>query len=236
VSLALDVRGLVVRGEGGFRLGPVDLALARGQALAVVGRAGAGKSLLLSALAGLVPIAAGEVRVDGLPLDEEHLVDVRQRLGFAFQRDALFDEESALENVAFAVRARGLSDEKRRALEALRAVGLEAAADKLPSALSGGMRKRLGVARALAAEPLLLLGDSVTDGLDPSTAAEVLTNVFARVRTGEMAALLATHDVDAILPRVGRVLVLEGGRVVHHGAPEGLRGALEAFAPRRRAA
>lgn len=238
MSAALTGRGVVVRGEGGFCVGPVDLSLAAGEAVAVVGRAGAGKSLLLSGLVGLAPLAAGDVHVGGLPLDDAHLPALRRSLAFCFQRDALLDDETALENVAFALRARGLDGIPRRAREALSAVGLGEAAAKLPSELSGGMRKRLGVARALACEPALLLGDAVTDGLDPSTAAEVLARLFSRVRAGEMAALLATHDVDAVLPLVDRVLVLEEGRVVYAGDAAGLhqRPMLAAFAPRRRAA
>src|SRR5690606_4839840 len=123
VSAALTGRGVVVRGEGGFCVGPVDLSLAAGEAVAVVGRAGAGKSLLLSGLVGLAPLAAGDVHVGGLPLDDAHLPALRRSLAFCFQRDALLDDETALENVAFALRARGLDGITRRAREALVAVG-----------------------------------------------------------------------------------------------------------------
>ncbi len=234
----LELRGVVVSGAGGFQVGPVDFTLAKGECAAVLGRAGAGKSLLLSGLVGLLPLAAGEVRVGGVRLVPDTLDEVRRRVGFCFQRDALLDDESALENVRVAVRARGLDDADRRAREALSAVGLGGAFESFPAELSGGMRKRLGIARALACDPALLLGDAVTAGLDPSTAAEVLARLFARVRSRDMAAVIVTHDVDAVLPRSDLVLVLDAGRVAYQGAAGGLSAiaALEPFAPRRRAA
>lgn len=243
VAALVRARGVVIRGEGAFRVGPVDFTVNKGEALAIVGRAGSGKSLLLSGLVGLAPLEAGDVDVEGVPLRQATLAEVRRRVGFCFQRDALLDDETALENVRLAVRARATllgwhADEvERRSRHALQDVGLDAAADKLPAELSGGMKKRLGIARAIACEPALLLGDAVTAGLDPSTAAEVLSRLFARVRSSEMAAIIATHDVDAVLPRVDRVLVLEQGRVLYAGSPEGLSSSksLEPFAPRRAA-
>lgn len=238
MSVTLSTRGLVVVGDGASSVGPVDLSLAKGDALAIVGRAGAGKSLLLSGLVGLASIHEGEVHIEGVRVSPETLPEVRRQLGFCFQRDALLDDVTALENVLLAVRARGLDDDDRRAREALIAVGLSGAENKSPSELSGGMKKRLGIARALACAPTLLLGDAVTAGLDPSTAAEVLSRLLARVRSGHMAAVLATHDVDAVLPLVDSVLVLEQGRVVYAGPPAGLsaRADLEPFVPQRRAA
>jgi ABC-type multidrug transport system ATPase subunit len=222
LSAVLVLRGLVALGDDGFSVGPVDLELHAGQAMALLGRAGAGKSLLLSALVGLAPLVEGSAQVAGVPLERGRLKELRRKVGFCFQRDALLGEATALENVRLAVRARDLDDEEGRARRALDAVGLLAAAHKAVPELSGGMKKRLGLARALACEPALLLGDDVTAGLDPSTSAAVLDRLLTRVRAGEAAALLSTHDVDALLPRVDTALVLDGGRVVYRGAPKGL--------------
>lgn len=219
---ALALRGLVALGDAGFRVGPVQLELPKGSAFALLGRTGSGKSLLLSSLVGLAPVVEGEAAVCGVPLDEEHLPELRRKVGFCFQRDALLGDEDALENVRLAVRARGLDDDEGRARRALHDVGLEAAASKAVPELSGGMRKRLGLARALACDPELLLGDDVTAGLDPSTSAYVLDRLLERVRAGEASALLSTHDVDGLLPRVDGVLVLDEGRVAFTGTPGAL--------------
>jgi D-methionine transport system ATP-binding protein len=233
----IRARNLEVKGAGDFVLGPLTLELPRAGAHAVVGRAGAGKSLLLLALAGLVDRSAGAASVDGHD-PAAAPAEARRALGLVFQRDALLDDEDALSNVAVAVRARGLDDSEDRAREALALVGLEDARHKPTFELSGGMKKRLGLARALACEPSVFLGDEVTAGLDPSTAAGVLDRIFElRART-QMTCLFATHDVDAVLPRCDGVTVLEAGRVVLQGDASQLTqdAALSAFAPRRSAA
>lgn len=233
MTAVLRVRDVVTDGTGGFRLGPLSLEMARGEALAVVGRAGAGKSLFLRSLIGLSWPRAGTVEIDGVPLERERLRELRDKVGFAFQRDALVDDLTALENVALAARGRGRGNASDRARAALDAVGLEGAYDKLPMELSGGMRRRVGLARALVTEPALLLCDDATAGLDPSTSVEVLERVLKGARRGDAAVLLSTHDVDAVLPRVDRVLLLEAGRVSYLGSAAGLltREETRAFAP-----
>lgn len=199
---SLRVLGLQARGRTGLVLGPLDVEVRAGEVLAVVGRSGAGKSLLLAALAGLVPAAP------------THDLTV----GMVFQSAALDDAVSAFENVARATRARGVPDADLAARAALVAVGLGAALARPPRQLSGGMRRRVGLARALAVRPELLLLDDPTAGLDPRTTREVLALALVR-GAGAPPIVLTTHDVDEVVPRADRVLVLEGGRPVYLGPP-----------------
>lgn len=214
---ALELTGLWARGRGGLALGPVDLRVAPGEVIAVVGASGAGKSLLLSALAGLAPSNAAH----GLGV------------GMVFQSAALDDSVSALENVARATRARRVPAPDDAAQRWLGAVGLADALHKAPRQLSGGMRRRVSLARALAVSPELLLLDDPTAGLDPRTTREVLT-LALRGGADAPPTLIATHDLDEVVPRAHRVLVLEQGRVRFLGTPKELeqQERLGAFRPR----
>lgn len=234
----LAVDDLVVHGTDGFKLGPLSLSLGAGESLAVVGRAGAGKSLLLASLVGLVPHHTGSVHLGGITVSGMTLTAARRRVALCFQRDALLDEANAFDNVYFAAAARGLDDAPGRAQKALDEVGLTDAVEKFPAQLSGGMRRRLGIARALACDPDIFLGDALTAGLDPITTNEILTCVLDSPRSEERATVLSTHDVDAVLPRVDQVLVLERGRVCYSGSCANLAAqpGLEAFRYRERGA
>lgn len=213
----LRVDDLVVHGPGGFQLGPLSLLLRAGESLAVVGPTGAGKSLLLASLVGLVPHSAGEVQLGGIAATGTTLTAARRRAALCFQRDALLDEVNTFENVFLPTAARGLDDAPGRARRAIDEVGLADASEKFPAQLSGGMRRRLGIARALACDPDIFLGDALTAGLDPITTDEILSCVLDSVRSRERATVLTTHDVDAVLPRVDQVMVLDGGRVCYAG-------------------
>jgi phospholipid/cholesterol/gamma-HCH transport system ATP-binding protein len=219
---ALEVKDLRARGRGGLALGPVDVALPVGRALALVGGPGAGKSLFLSALAGLVPSTSQALTIPGA-------------VGMIFQRDALDDGRSALDNVALAAAARGKDDPRGRARRALEGVGLGEHVDKLPRSLSGGMKKRVGIARALVVEPALLLADDPTAGLDPDTAREILALFVEGEQATKRCLVIATQDVDVVLPRVHEVLALDDGQVAWRGPPAGLEGAWSPFAPRTHA-
>jgi ABC-type transporter Mla maintaining outer membrane lipid asymmetry ATPase subunit MlaF len=233
------LRGLTARGDDGFQLGPVELDVRPGTLTSVVGPASAGKSLLLFALAGMVP-AAGEAWVAGCRLGATPLDALRPRIGFSFQRDALALELTAAENVALAARrapdgaVHDADTTEVRTREALAVVGLDAAGHKRPGELSGGMRRRVGLARALATGAPVLLLDDATAGLDPSTSAEVLERVLHAAVRRPAAVLLVTADVDTALPRSSQVLLLDDGVVRCAGAVDVLptEGPLAAFRPR----
>lgn len=215
MNLLVDARELVARGRGGLVLGPLSFTLSAGEIIAITGPHGGGKSLLLAALAGIAPSTSARLITPG-------------RTAMVFQRDALDDARTALENVAVAAR------DDTRAREALARVGLAGHEDALPRALSGGMRKRVGIARALAASPDLVLADEPTAGLDPRTSNEVLDALFASASAARAAVIIATTDVDVVLPRARRVLFVDAGRIVLDDAASALAhdARTAAFAPR----
>lgn len=199
----------------------VDCALPMGTRALVLGRSGSGKTTLLKALAGLVPATSGAVRWDGQEVARLSRDERRQRqaaFGFVFQTDALFDSLTVRENVRLPLRRRRVpeAEAQARALEVLRAVGLQDAADALPERLSGGMKKRAGIARALAARPSVLLADDPFAGLDPGTARQVAQVLLDVAGTGTLVVAMSELSPDLTLPRW---LYLRGGRLVHDGPP-----------------
>ncbi|MFL5540182.1 MAG: ABC transporter ATP-binding protein [Longimicrobiaceae bacterium] len=228
---ALSARGVrkhYVGGDGRVLnvLDGVDLEIARGEAISVIGRSGSGKSTLLHVLGGLDEPNAGEVYVGGRALhrlNEEELGRVRSTMiGFVFQFHHLLREFTALENVMMPQLIRGAApgEARERARGLLAAMGLEGRATHKPAQLSGGEQQRVAVARALANRPLVLLADEPSGNLDPETA-EGLHDEFFRVCREEGAALvLVTHDL-ALAARAGRVLRLHGGHLLPAGQADG---------------
>ncbi len=171
---AIELRNISLQFEDKRILSDVSLALAPGETLILLGVTGSGKSVLLKVILGLIKPDTGQVLIEGqdlVPLPEASLGPIRQRMGIVFQEGALFDSLSVFENVAFRLREEHLGEEaiELRVREVLRFVEMEAAIEKMPSELSGGMRRRVAVARAIASEPSILLYDSPTGGLDPVT-------------------------------------------------------------------
>lgn len=199
----------------------VTLSLPVGSRALLLGRAASGKTTLLKALAGLLLPATGAVLWDQ---DSTATLTVEQRrlrqaeIGFVFQTDALFDSMSVLDNVLLPLLKRRVpkAEAKDRAIAALSAVKLEAAADKRPEELSGGMRKRAGIARAIVARPALLLADDPLAGLDPSTALHV-TETLAEVSEGKTLVVSLPEPVRGLESE--RWLFLERGRLLHDGGP-----------------
>jgi len=197
----------------------VDLAIARGEFVAIMGPSGCGKSTLLNLLGGLDQPTAGRVRVVGHDLaeyNEETLAQLRrEQLGFIFQRHDLIPALTARENIEFPQLLAGVPAQLRRAgAEALlRLVGLEAQANHLPEELSGGQQQRVGIARALANHPAILLADEPTGSLDSATAAEVLDAVTQLARQLKLTLVMVTHD-PATAARADRRLGLKDGRLI----------------------
>lgn len=232
-SPLLEVKDAQAQG-GAFLLGPLSFAVDAGQTLAIVGRSGAGKTLLLRTLVGLTPLEAGRIRVADVVLDAgppsaATLRQLRTHVGMSFQRGALLDDESVFENVRLA----NLGGDEEDVTRALRSVGLANAGAKLPGALSGGMRRRVGLARALVNATSVLLCDDVTAGLDPSTGASAFDKIQAVSCERKIALVVTTHDVDVVLPRADTVLVLKDGKGVYLGPPSKMHAAVDAapFAP-----
>jgi len=212
--MRLATKDLIVRLQGRPALDGVSLDLPPGTQALVLGPSGAGKTVLLKSLAGLVPEARASVRWDGGPVEEGR----QAAFGMVFQGDALFDSATVRENVEYPLLRRGAppGEAAARAGEALAQVGLEGAADRLPEALSGGMRKRAGLARALVARPEVLLLDDPLAGLDPLTAHGVAALVL---RAAQGRTLLVAAPEPPPQLRLPRWIWMGRGRVLHDGGP-----------------
>jgi len=196
-------------------LSNVHLDVFAHETLALIGESGCGKSVMLKLIVGLLPPTEGEVFFEGKPLHrmrERELVAMRQRVGFLFQGAALFDSLTVFDNVAFGLRAKGLKTHDRlapRVRASLQDVGLPLAAEsKMPAELSGGMRKRVGLARALAIEPDVMLYDEPTTGLDPIMT-DVINELILQTRVKRpITSLVVTHEMRTVQKVADRVVML----------------------------
>src|ERR1022692_886492 len=211
-------------------LNGISLAVKRGETLAVLGRSGTGKSVLLRLVIGLEKPDSGSVRIHGqdiagLALDQ--LGEIRKKMGFLFQHAALYDSLTVEQNVAFPLQhhQKEMSKSERggRVKELLAEVGLEDDLAKMPSDISGGMQKRVGLARALALEPDILLLDEPTAGLDPISAAEIDDLVLKLQQEHHMASIVVTHDLHSAKTIANRLALLNEGNVVIEGSFEELQ-------------
>lgn len=218
----VELREVTRRFSGAVALDGVSLSVRRGQVLGLIGRSGAGKSTLIRCLNGLDRPQAGRVIIAGqdiTDLDEAALQPVRQRIGMVFQHFNLLSSRTAAENVALPLKiaGRGAAERRRRALELLDLVGLADKGDRYPAQLSGGQKQRVGIARALAADPVLLLSDEATSALDPETTQAILDLLRRVNRDLGLTILLITHEMEVVRQIADRVAVLDGGRIVEEG-------------------
>jgi phospholipid/cholesterol/gamma-HCH transport system ATP-binding protein len=217
-------------------LNGITLRVAPGETLAVLGRSGTGKSVLLKLLIGLEAPDSGSVRICGqeiTKLDANQLNEVRKRIGFLFQQAALYDSMTVEENVAFPLRrhsAMSDSERKARVSELLESVGMaQQDFGKMPSQISGGMQKRVGLARALALQPDILLFDEPTSGLDPITSEEI-GNLILELKQGrKMAAIVVTHDLRSTKIFADRLMLMEKGSVKAEGSLDALQNSRDEF-------
>jgi phospholipid/cholesterol/gamma-HCH transport system ATP-binding protein len=213
----------------------ISLEVGRGETLSVLGRSGTGKSVLLKLIIGLHKPDSGSIRVNGedvTKLKLKELNEVRKKVGFLFQQAALYDSLTIEENVGFPLRRHSsMSDEdsRKRVRELLASVGMEKDAHKLPGELSGGMQKRVGLARALALEPEIILFDEPTAGLDPITAAEIDDLILRLQKERHMTSLLVTHDIHSARAVSDRVALMRSGQVVIEGTFEDLQKSRDPF-------
>ena len=204
----------------------VDLEIAPGELMVIIGRSGGGKSVLLRHLLGLVRPDAGRVIIDGqdvATLRGPALDRLRERFGVVFQGGALFDSLTVLENVLFPVRERRrphVADPLPRAQEALAQVGLAEMGHKYPAEISGGMRKRVAIARALVTEPQVVFFDEPTTGLDPILVNSIHHLVVALHRKFGFTAVMVSHEIPEIFQIADRVAMLHDGRIHAVGTPE----------------
>ena len=250
-SAAIDFQNVWLYFDEKPALSNVSFSVERGETLILLGATGSGKSVILKLALGLLKADEGKVVVEGRdigPIPEQDMRDIRQRMGIVFQEGALFDSLSVYENVAYRLREQGMEDEdviERRAREVLSFVELEGAVDKMPSELSGGMKRRVSIARAIVNDPPIMLYDSPTGGLDPVTAQTINLLILKLRDVQGVSSIVVTHrlqdafwlarfvyskDTGGLVPAGGngargvgsatRFLVLREGGVYFHGTPD----------------
>ncbi len=207
----------------------VDLSIEAGQSLVVLGASGSGKSVMLKHIVGLLKPDKGEVWFDGIRIDtlpERQLMPIRRRFGFLFQMGALFDSETVAENVAFPLveHTRKSPEEIRRIVaEKLRMIGLPDVGNKMPADLSGGQRKRVALARAIALDPEVILYDEPTTGLDPIRS-DVINELILRLkRQMNVTSIVVTHDMQSAFKVADRIVMLADGKLIADGTPDEIR-------------
>lgn len=219
----IAVQGLTKRFGSHTVLTDINLELAKGEIVAIMGSSGGGKTTLLKCIAGLIPYEEGTIEVAGMKVPEQAEA-ARKKMGLVFQSAALFDYMTVGENILFGVRrTRKISrkDEADVVRDALDSVGLKDIENQMPSELSGGMRKRVGIARALALEPEVILYDEPTTGLDPITAYTIDSEIVElRDRLG-VTSLVVSHDVSSVFRVADRVAFLEAGHLTYVGDTAG---------------
>ena len=236
IPVAAEAEGPVINIKGLHKsfgkndiLKGVDLTVQKGENVVVLGKSGSGKSITIKCLVGLVSADQGEIKVfdtDITTLDSQQLNDVRIRIGFLFQNSALYDSMTVRENLEFPLKrhSKDLTAEEVDAavVGALESVGLGEAIDKMPSELSGGMRKRIGLARTLILKPEIILYDEPTTGLDTITSREISELILAIQKKNKTSSIIITHDMACARLTSDRVVILKDGVINAEGTYEEL--------------
>lgn len=212
----------------------VNLKINKGESVVVIGGSGSGKSVLLKHIIGLLKPDKGTVLIDNIDiskLDEKELNEVRKKFGMLFQASALFDSMQVWENVGFGLRQHTkLTDDEIKgiAIEKLKMVGLVGVEDIMPSELSGGMRKRVGLARAIAMEPKILLYDEPTTGIDPILADAINDLIVEMRKKINVTSVAITHDMKSAYKIADRIAMLYNGLIIGVGTPDEIKNTSDA--------
>ncbi|HMH34865.1 MAG TPA: ATP-binding cassette domain-containing protein [Puia sp.] len=214
----------------------VELSVKRGENVVVLGKSGSGKSTLIKCMIGLMEPDEGEIIVFGrniASLSYPELNEVRKKMGFLFQSAALYDSMTVRENLEFPLRhnKHELTNDERNSLveKVLEQVGLTDAVDKMPAELSGGMSKRIGLARTLILEPAIMLYDEPTTGLDTATAKEISQLILDLQRKNNISSIIITHDMNCAKMTADRIVMLNDGAIVAEGSYETLARSNDGF-------
>jgi len=226
----IELRGVSKRFGSLQVLDRIDLSLARGRTTVVIGESGTGKSVLLKHIIGILRPDSGEVHFDGRRMDdlsEQALVPIRRRMGLLFQMGALFDSMTVADNVAFPLTEH--TDHSPEALAAtvaskLRMVGLDGLQDRRPGEVSGGQKKRVALARAIALDPEVVLYDEPTTGLDPVRADVINELILKLKRELKVTSVVVTHDMTSAYKVADRIVMLHKGRMIADDTPAWFKG------------
>ena len=225
----IAVRALAKKIDQQEILRGVNLDVWTGETLAIIGRSGGGKSVLLKHLVGLMEPNLGEIWIQGqniTGMTERQLGEIRKKVGILFQGGALFDSMTVAENIAFPLREAGERDPKvlrEKVGQMLEVMEMEGQEEKMPESLSGGMKKRVGLARAIIRQPLCVLYDEPTAGLDP-VVADSINRLIRRLQSRfGMTSLVVTHDMKSAFDVADRIAYLDEGRIYFHGTPSELQ-------------
>jgi phospholipid/cholesterol/gamma-HCH transport system ATP-binding protein len=225
----IQVRSLVKRIGAQEILTGVNLEVDPGETLAIIGRSGGGKTVLLKHLVGLMRPNTGEIWVDGqniISLTERQLGEIRQKVGILFQGSALFDSMTVAENIAFPLREAGERDREKirtKVAEMLEVMELQGTEEKMPVSLSGGMKKRVGLARAIVRRPSCILYDEPTSGLDPVVSDSINKLIRRLQKRYGVTSIVVTHDMKSAFDVSDRIAYLHEGRIYFHGSASELQ-------------
>jgi phospholipid/cholesterol/gamma-HCH transport system ATP-binding protein len=214
----------------------VSLQLFNGENLVVLGKSGSGKSVLIKCIVGLLEADGGEIKVfdkNILTISRSEFGDLRQKIGFLFQSGALYDSMTVKQNLEFPLRRikKNLreSEIKEKVIEVLEHVGLADALNKMPSQLSGGMRKRISLARSIVLDPLIMLYDEPTTGLDPITSDEISSLINEVQKKYKTSSIIITHDIKCAINTANRLVMLHEGEVYKEGKLADFEGSSDPF-------
>ena len=228
-SSMIAVRGLTKKIGRQEILRGIDLTVAKGETLVIIGRSGGGKSVLLKHLIGLMHPDAGEIWIDGqniIGLSERKLAEIRRKVGILFQGGALFDSMTVEENIAFPLREAGERNAKvigERVVEMLEVIELEGEQKKMPVNLSGGMKKRVGLARSIIRRPSCVLYDEPTAGLDPVVSDSINRLIRRLQERFHVTSIVVTHDMKSAFHVADHIAYLHEGRIYFYGTPQELQ-------------
>lgn len=232
----IEIQGLKKSFDGKAVLKDINLTVSRGENIVVLGRSGEGKSVTIQCIAGMLQPDEGTVKVLGQnihELDEESLKALRTKMGFLFQHAALYDSMSVRENLAFPLKAalqiKDAAEIKKRSEHVLEAVGLSDAIDKMPADLSGGQRKRMGLARTLIVNPEIILYDEPTTGLDTATSREISDLMMQVKEKYKATAIIITHDMNCARLTADRIVIMQDGKFVAGGTYDELAASADDF-------
>jgi len=236
METVIEIKGLKKSFGNNAVLNNLNLSVQKGENVVVLGRSGQGKSVMIKCIAGLLTQDEGTLKVfdkEVKDLDEDALKELRCKIGFLFQGAALYDSMTVRENLAFPLKrvlnVRDKHEIEERSMEVLEAVGLADVIDKMPSDLSGGMRKRMGLARTLIVKPEIILYDEPTTGLDTITSREISQLILDTRSKYKTTSLIITHDIPCAKMTGDRILIMNDGEYVAEGSFEELENSKDEF-------